>query len=145
MTTLRAHITKLGRDFEIEVESLSLAARDYLLQYGLKQSLSDSIADKSLTSEEANALADKRLTAILDGKLSVRDGPGRETDPIKVEAKRLATIRVKAAVKKTGAKVDEDTFAAYVAALAGKPETITEATKNVAKAKAVEVDLASLI
>lgn len=140
------------------------AALRYVVEYGLKQSLNDAIAavkttDTDYSREATGAIAAKRLDAILAG--TVRQAGTREaTDPVGVEAKKLARAAFVAAPKATQAEAYRqlenagfkgsaaEGLALIVAKMAAAPTWRAAAEKTIAARKAavadVEMDLAAL-
>lgn len=96
MTTFNIALgNKVPGGITVELDMTNQAAISYLIEYGIKQSLNDAIAavkitDDDYTVDNTKAKVLKRWDAIVTGK--VRQAGTRETsDPIGVEAKRLAT------------------------------------------------------
>src|SRR5215510_8596974 len=71
---------------------------EYLIGYGLKQSLADSWSghSKDKAYDKAGDAYDKRLTAIIEGTI---ESGTRASNPIAVEVGRLARLAVEKAVK----------------------------------------------
>lgn len=86
--------SKVPGGIDVTIDSTNQAAIDYLVEYGLKQSLNDAIAaikvtDADYTVDGTKAIVEKRLAAIMAG--TVRQAGTREaSDPIMAEAKKLA-------------------------------------------------------
>jgi hypothetical protein len=86
--------TKVPGGIDVDLDMTNTAAVNYLVEYGLKQSLNDAIAavkvtDADYTAANTKAKVLKRLDAILSG--NVRSAGTREaSDPVGVEARKLA-------------------------------------------------------
>lgn len=136
-----------SQTIEIDFDQLPEASKRYLVAYGLRQSLSDSFASAK-DAAEFEAMLDKRVTSLLEGTVGMRGGSG---DPVAREAKRLAEIEVKGALRKanvTISKVDKTKLAAAIAAhLKGNEERLKKEAKanlDAMAAQATGVDLAAL-
>lgn len=110
---MKIYIAKADQELEIDVESLPANTLDYIVRYGLTQSLSDAAAsikgDSANVVAETMALVNKRLDKLLANNppaLGTRIGGG---DPVKTKAIELALAHVvrprwKAAKKAVDAK-----------------------------------------
>lgn len=115
---------------------------EHVLYIGLRNILMDSHAGVATTEADyvakATAIAEKKLAALMAGE--VRVASTREGDPVRVEALRIATDRIKAALRKAGRKVadvDPKALRAKAVELVAKDPAILEmAAKRVAEAKA---------
>lgn len=97
-----------GRKVEIEVagdilvtlngETLSAEMTQWALQYGFRQGVRDAGA-AAKTDAERNALADKRIHAIVTNTMRQGSGGGKVTDPLQREIIALATAEVRDATK----------------------------------------------
>lgn len=143
----------------VELDMSNQAAIHYLIEYGLKQSLNDSIAavkvtDTDYTREGCRALAEKRLAAILAGTVK-QAGTREASDPVGVEAKKLARAALvandqarKAAMtawrKAGGTGTDAEVMSGIVAQMAGTPRwrEAAEAVITARKAATPEINLA---
>ena len=137
-----------GIELDINVGALPQAAREHVEYIGLRNILMDSHA--SVTSETENyvelsrAQAEKKLAALMAGEIRVAGT--REGDPVRAESIRLATLAVKAQLRKKGvalSNVDPKAIRAKAVEFADKFRA--QAEKNVADSKAAEVDLGDLI
>lgn len=68
---MQIRIAKMDKEVELDFEALPDAAKSYIIAYGLKQSLNDSIASAK-TKAEMEALLDKRILAIMGGTVGIR-------------------------------------------------------------------------
>ncbi len=132
---------------EIDFDTLPEKSKRYLVAYGIRQSLSDAFASAK-DGDEFKAMLGKRVDSLLEGTVGMRGGSG---DPITREAKRLAEIEVKGALKKanvTISKIDPEKLKAAIAAhLAGNEERLKKEAKanlDAMAQQAVGVDLAAL-
>jgi ribosomal protein L17 len=86
--------SKVPGGIMVELPMDNQAAIQYLIEYGIKQSLNDCIAavkvtDADYSADNTRAIVEKRWNAILTG--SVRSAGTREaSDPIMTEARKLA-------------------------------------------------------
>lgn len=135
------------RIVEIAFDELPEKSKQYLVNYGLRQSLSDSFASAK-DAAEFEALLDKRVTSLLEGTVGMRGGSG---DPVTREAKRLAEIEVKGALRKANVTISKVDPEKLKAALAAHLEANADRLKKEAKTnldamaqQAVGVDLAAL-
>lgn len=153
--------SKVPGGINVDLDTLSTVATDYLIRYGLKQALNDCHAAMKPSDpdySEANVLAtvEKRLAAIMSG--TVRQAGTREaSDPIGTEAKKIAAVwfkgldgqKAKAALTNTmkANKVDEKTAkTSIIAKYASRPEIREAAERNLAaRVVDVEIDLDDLL
>lgn len=132
---------KIGNagDCPVDLTKFNSEVACHIFAYGLKQILNDTrSAEKD--ADKAMALVEKKLAALYEGK--VRAAGERETDPIKVEARKIATGKVDGALKAKGIKKDalpEGKYAELVKGLMAKPEIVALAKERVEAAKALEV------
>lgn len=148
--------SKVPGGIDIDLDTLSPVATDYLIRYGLKQALNDSHAamkpsDPDYSSANVLATVEKRLAAIMSG--TVRQGVAREaSDPIGAEAKKIAAEWWKAlgdqkrkanltTVMKAHNMDEKSARAAILASYAKRPETRADAEENLNARKPVEVDI----
>lgn len=145
----------IGKDIELNVDVARLPQNvlDHVVYIGLRNILMDSHA--SITAEkstdvygDSRAMAEKKLEAMYNGE--VRSAGTRTADPVKAEAIRIASDRIKAAWRKAGKKLaaldSKDLRNAAVALVEKTPAITEQARANVAAAREldVEVDLAGL-
>jgi len=140
-------IAKFKRTVSVpDFDSLPLATRAYLIEYGMRQALNDRVAGES-DADKGMALVEKRLAGWIDG--TVRSMGNREVDPVNTEAKRLAEVAVKTAIRAKGKKISdyEDQLSNLVKGYLEKhPETMVAAKANVdARRSATPVDLDDLL
>lgn len=129
--TINIRVARINRDVAVNWDDIPNASRDFVINYGLKQLFNDSIVSGK-TDGERNGLLGKKLSKLMDGTLSVREGGTRESDPIAKELTRLATLKTAAkfkGVKKPDLKAWADSMAAYRA----MPAMLAQAEKNVAE------------
>lgn len=102
---------QIGKGITLSVDPATLpsTAMDHVLYIGLRNILMDSHAgistDEPDYQAKARATAEKKLAALIAGE--VRVASTREGDPVKAEAIRIATDRIKAALKKANRKVSD--------------------------------------
>lgn len=143
----------IGKDLELDVDftKFNQAVIDHILYVGARNILMDShagvTAEKSDNVQaESLAVATKKLEAMYNGE--VRTASSRTGDPVKAEAIRIASDKIKAAARKAGKKLaDIDAKAlreAAVALVSRTPAIMDQARANVEAAKAVEVDLTGI-
>lgn len=124
-------------------EALPASAKEYVVQYGLKQALNDACAsvDKS-EPDNAFALALRKWEKIKSGDLSARAGGGRVGDPVKAEAIRSALDTVKGKWRKAGRKADAKPMLAEAKRLvAENPAYMHLAEKHVDERKALGLEI----
>lgn len=145
----------IGKGIELDVNANALPpnALEHVIYIGLRNILMDSHASVTKETnpddmaEVAQAIAEKKLAALMSGE--VRVASSREGDPVKAEAIRIATDRIKAALRQKGKKVsdyDAKLLREKAVELIGKDASITELARNaIAARKSVEVDVSDLI
>lgn len=132
------HVNAVDRDITVDWDSMPETAREFVIQYGLRQKLNDCHVSGE-TPDEKNAAVDKTVAALMSG--DIRVGAARAGDPVSAEAKRLARglaterFRKDGKAKKGFAETDE--FKALVATYANHPKVRAQAESNVASAKAL--------
>lgn len=156
MTTYQIALgSKVPGGIAVDLDMSNTAAVNYLIEYGIKQSLNDCIAavkvtDADYSADNTRAIVEKRWNAILAG--NVRSAGTREaSDPIMAEARKLARqsfnkkddqIRKAAmtAFRKAGVTGDDKTvITAIVEKLA--PQFRDEAARIVASRQAAVAEL----
>lgn len=144
-------VAKLDRDFAIDFDALPANAQAFIIEYGLRQKLNDAISALNMEAEGAQADGVAKVTSVIEALQNgeIRLMGGREGDPIKAEAKRLATVAVNAAIKAAGKvqKQYKDQLPALVDKyLAKHPEVMDTARENVAaRGKAASATLDELL
>jgi len=96
MTTTIISVSKAQQSYNIAWDSLPPASRDFIINYGLRQYLNDSVAGvKPDQTIEAQKAVNARMEALRLGTVGVRATV--ERNPIKAEAKRevLKALRLK--------------------------------------------------
>jgi hypothetical protein len=141
LKTETVRVVKAETDYTVDPAQLPDHVRDHVWAYGLRQILNDAAASAK-NADEAKGMADKRFANLLAGTL--RASSGRESDPVKAEALRLATAKVHTALRAKGHKI-ADVKPAQIRELAlgliAKDESyMTTAKANVEAAKAITVD-----
>jgi ABC-type Zn uptake system ZnuABC Zn-binding protein ZnuA len=139
--------TSVSREFgkagliEVNLAEMPLNALEYIFAYGLKQVLTDAHSTAK-TPDEAKAMTGKKLDALMRGE--VRMQSSRTSDPVLAEAKRLAKVKIDAALKAKGIKAEAKAITEAVAKLA--PQYMEEAKRNVDAAQAASggIDLSAL-
>lgn len=122
----------------------------YLVDYGWKQSLSDSYAGAE-DADDAEGRLLKRMDKILAGDMSVRDGGTRTTDPVEKEYKRLRAIQETAWAARRKAEKKPKASAELVALWRERfdvmfgEETRATAEANVEASNALEIDFDDLL
>jgi hypothetical protein len=125
-----------------DIEAILAKSQDYVVAYGIKQSLADSFAgaknyaekNKLSVEDAVGVLFDKRLRKLLEGTMDIREVT-RSTDPVKTETRRLANETIDGWVRaKTLAKPTKDARKALVAHLMKDEHRIATATANVERA-----------
>lgn len=99
----------------IDFDALPTASQDYLIQYGINQSLTDSYAssrsdakkegksDEEIAAVMAESVA-ARVAKLLDGTIGVRAPAGPKLSPEDAMYQKVASEAVKAMLKAKGAK-----------------------------------------
>ena len=142
-TTVTREIGKAG-EMTINLGEMPETSLQYIFAYGLKQVLADAHS-AAKTPEEARALSQKKLEALMRGEF--RASSGRTSDPVLAEAKRLARAALEAALKAKGQKLANVEKAAVADAVSKLvPRYMDEARAIVEKAKEASagLDLESL-
>ena len=146
-------IKKLGKAVEVDLDRLSPEIMTKVIEYGLKQKLSDGLSEASVAKgnsvEEMAFSVAEAIAGLYEGNWT-----SRSADPVAAVAKAIATAQVKGYTKQVIAKAmevqgwteSESKFkAALVSKIAAKPETLAKARAQLAAtAEAGEVDLADL-
>jgi hypothetical protein len=85
------YIKKLGATVPVDWDALSPAIQAQVIDYGLKQKLSDGLSEMSVakgnTVEEMNFAVGEAIAALVAGEWSAR---GRTADPVTARAKAIA-------------------------------------------------------
>lgn len=76
----------------VDFANMPEVSKAHILEYGLRQILNDAMASAK-DKDEAESFAMKRLGNLMTGTL--RASPNREADPVKAEAVRIATGKIK--------------------------------------------------
>jgi len=146
-------VPKAAKSFDLDTAKLPENAMEYVVEYGLRQILSDCLSgadnpknlsgDRKAKAEAENAKAvAAKIEALMNG--TVRMARTTTADPVEREARRIAIDQVqghpswKAWLATNGLKAADDKarvkFAELVKARAADPKVIAEAQDRVAKA-----------
>jgi hypothetical protein len=138
---LTKHKSGFARELTVdELRAIETNSHVYVYTYGLRQALADSMASAKDAAEAEGGFT-KRLRKLMEGTMSIREVT-RTTNPIEVEAKRLARVDIESWVR--SGKVKKPTPEAmkeWIVALAGRPAYVESATANVAEAAAKSAEL----
>ncbi len=159
VNTVSVWVAKAGESFEVDFASLPLNAQAFVITYGLKQLLNDSVASLKIgqgekefkTAEDlAEAAADTvsgKIALLVSGEIKARKEGGESVDPMQAEMLRQAKIAMKAALAKRGIKADKETIAAALPAFTAKHnEKLTELAKaELARKAAAKAALANQV
>lgn len=137
--TFNTHVNKAEMDYMIEWDELSDKSKEYIISYGLKQSLNDSVASVKDDLTLAQGISGKRFDAIINGTIGTRQGTVR--DPLSREIKAICAQRVAGF-----AKMDADHKNRLIDGIKlGRNEKtqaiLTEAERRVETARTLEIDL----
>lgn len=117
------HIGKIEATRDVDFAAFTDAVKDYVITYGLTQILNDAhsqltvkIKDESgnridnpeYTPDNVAALVDKKLAALIEGKLRGERMPKESADPVKALMAKIARTRVEARAMKNRVKLDKD-------------------------------------
>lgn len=145
MTTLQLNdnvtvaLAKAETSVEVALAKMPENSLQHIFAYGLRQILNDAMASAK-TVPEAEGMAQKRLDNLLAGTL--RAAGTREGDPVRREARKIATDLVTAKVRAKGHKpADVENFAELVNKAMENEQVIAQAKLNVAAAKEIEIDI----
>lgn len=139
MSKVDIRIARLNRNESIDFDALPNASKDFVIVYGLKQLLNDSIVSGE-SDDERNGLLDKKLDKLLEGTLSIRDGGTRETDPVAVELTKLATTKTRAEFKGTK-KPDPAAWAASMVKWRANTKLQAMAKRNAEELAEISIEL----
>lgn len=137
--TFNIHVNKAEMDYAVQWDELSDKSKEYVISYGLKQSLNDSVASVKDDVTLAQGISGKRFDAILNGTIGTRQGVTR--DPLSREIKAICAQRVAGF-----SKMDADHKNRLVDGIKlGRNEKtqaiLTEAERRVETARTLEIDL----
>lgn len=132
---MQVSIRKLNKSVEVDFATLPDESQQYIIAYGLKQTLNDAIASAESTAEGEGLLA-KRLDALRDGTMRLRKVAERK-DALTQECVRIAKAALKA--KLSGKAIGKDEFAELVAKAAQHPNVVAKAKANLAAAMEIEL------
>lgn len=127
------NIARINHAKSVDFDQLPDSSQEFVIDYGLKQLLADSIVSGT-TDDERHALLEKKFQKLLDGTLAIRTSS--ERDPFGKELTRLANIAVDNHItKKLGLKlkdVSKEDRATLMARARANEKRIAEAKANVA-------------
>lgn len=145
-------VKKADARFETDFDQLPQASREFIISYGYRQIIADACASAK-TEGEALGMCQKRHDNLVKGILRSE----RESDPVAVEAKAIATKLTTKWARENGialtAKDDADsatkaqvetnqaTFIARVAKLKVDERVLAQAKANVAALADLEIDV----
>lgn len=131
------NIAKLDSQVEVNFESLPETSKAYIVAYGLRQCLNDSIAAKDLVGKAASDKIESRLAALADGSIGVR-AAAQPRDPL---AAMALSIAKKLLAKKVTRKGNEEAFDAKALELAALPQVIAAAQKALDATSGLEIEI----
>lgn len=126
--------------FPVNVATMPDESIVYLFNYGLRQSVNDSMADADSIAD-ARKRAESRIANIMSGNVGKRGRPGGAvlTDPVEIESDRIARDDVKKALRAAPFNVKKPTehpdYEALVAARAAD-ESVIAAARDIVAARA---------
>ena len=135
-------ISKVNRKVDVDFDALPEKSKAFVINYGLKQLLNDSIVSGE-SDDERNGLLDKKLDKLLEGTLDIREST-RETDPLAKEITRLAEDQTAKHFAKQGVKKSKVASADWTTVLnkyRAHPTIIAKAQEMVAMKADVEIEL----
>lgn len=138
-----------GIELDVDVSKLNAAVTEHVMYMGLRNILMDSHASHTKDEDgdeyvaNSQATAERKLAAMYNGE--VRSLSTREGDPVKAEALRFATGKVREHLRKSGRKLSEIKASVIrekaLELIAKNPSIMVQAAKRVAELKAATVDL----
>lgn len=140
MTPITITIAKLGRDTTIDWEALPQASKDYIIAYGLKQTLNDSIA--SVSGAEAEGLLAKRVDKLLAGTMGIRSIAAPK-DELTQLCHTIARSQLRKAL--AGRAVSKEDFATLVEQAAEHPSIKELARRELALREGAKDVLATMV
>ena len=143
---IEIQVKKAEQAYEFDFVNLPEAAKEFVIEYGLRQIMNDSVSSAK-TQAEAEGMAGKKYDALLSGTLrAVRSAT--PADPIGAEAQAIAKGIVKASQAwatlraKTEDKEERKAwFAAKVAEVAGMDQVRAQAEMNIASVKDLAIEI----
>lgn len=148
---MQIEITSRGVTVTVDTDKMPEAAIAYATRYGFIQCIADAASGAEKTATETGVpvadvtreLMQRKIDALLRG--DIRVGSARTADPVKAEAIRIATEKVKTAVRAKGHKVSEFDAKWYrgkaLELIAKRPDITEQAKKNVEANRALEADV----
>lgn len=140
-------VAKAGQDVEIIWNELSDAVKMHIIEHGFSKVLNAATAKVTKTTvpdaeelkAQAMALAMKKLDSLKRGEIGRKKASGKASGKVMTEARRLAKIIVKAAIKENGGKIS-DYEAKEITEAANQyieenPEIVKQAETSISKAE----------
>lgn len=113
--TLQVEFEGQMPEIRLNGEAIPAEMVEYLFRYGIRQSVKDKAAGAE-TDAERNALAQKRIDALIDGSVREGTGGGPKLSPLERRARDIAQRDVEAAARKLGHKLTRKDVANRAAA-----------------------------
>lgn len=146
----------VGKGIELNVpDALPAHVEAHIRYIGLRNILMDAHASATRdehgdqVNEVAQAMAEKKLAALIAGELRVAGTRSRETDPVRAEAIKIAADRLKVALRAKGKAVKDFEPGVlkkkYEEMLVKYPDILALAKKRVEENKGTEVDLTDIV
>jgi hypothetical protein len=135
------NVNKIARSVEIDFDALPEASKAFVVNYGLKQLLNDSIVSGE-DDGERNGLLDKKLDKLREGTLDIRES-NRETNPLAREVTRRAELATVSHFAKKGlkkSKVESADWTAVLNKFRVHPTIVAQAEKAVAESAEISLD-----
>lgn len=95
-------VAKAGQTYKVDFDKLPEASREYIIRYGLRQSLNDSVAGAEAKSDEAFKRAEARYQAILAGTIREGSGGGAALSPYERALRQVVVDYLKSIGTKGG-------------------------------------------
>lgn len=141
--TYTIRVARINRNEVVDFDALPAKSKDFVINYGLKQLLNDSIVSGE-TDSERNGLLDKKLDKLFEGTLDVREGGTRESDPLARAITRIATGKTAEHFRKLGIKttqINADDWKVILGKFRVHPKIIALAEKEVAESADITIEL----
>lgn len=95
-------VAKAEKTFQVDFDKLPEASREYIIRYGLRQSLNDSVAGAEAKSDEALKRAQARYDGLLDGTIREGSGGGAALSPYERALRQVVVDYLKSIGTKSG-------------------------------------------
>ena len=109
MEKVMVQIRKINAQVEVDFDALPETSKAFVIDYGLKQLLNDSVASKDDKLEIADTV-DRKLAALVDGSVRI-SSTGRASNPLAKAAMDYAREVVRASIRAGGKQVKQYTSA----------------------------------